>query len=125
MAIYLGFGYFWFQARSDDMIVSAGVRHRRPEVDEVLLSQPRVAECGVVSLADERRGQVHRRAGLRPARRPRPGRRAAGPGEAEARPVQVPPAIEFQPSLPRTDTGKRQRFKLRELRVDRLIPSHG
>jgi 2-aminobenzoate-CoA ligase len=58
MAIYLGFGCFWFQARSDDMIVSAGVQHRRPEVDEVLLSHPRVAECGVVSLADERRGQV-------------------------------------------------------------------
>ncbi len=51
-------GYFWYQARSDDMIVSAGYNIAGPEIEEVLLSHPLVAECGVVGMPDETRGQV-------------------------------------------------------------------
>ena len=49
-------GYFWYQARSDDMIVSAGYNIAGPEIEEVLLSHPLVAECGVVGMPDEDQG---------------------------------------------------------------------
>ncbi|WP_425530160.1 AMP-binding enzyme, partial [Stenotrophomonas maltophilia] len=51
-------GYFWYQARSDDMIVSAGYNIAGPEVESCLLSHPAVAECGVVGQPDEERGTI-------------------------------------------------------------------
>ena len=51
-------GYFWYQARSDDMIISAGYNIAGPEVESALLMHPAVAECGVVGVADEERGQI-------------------------------------------------------------------
>ncbi len=51
-------GYFWYQARSDDMIISAGYNIAGPEVESALLTHPAVAECGVVGVADEDRGQI-------------------------------------------------------------------
>ena len=51
-------GYFWYQARSDDMIISGGYNIAGPEIEEVLLSHPDVAECGVVGVPDEARGQI-------------------------------------------------------------------
>ena len=51
-------GYFWYQARSDDMIVSAGYNIAGPEVESALLAHPAVAECGVVGAPDEERGQI-------------------------------------------------------------------
>ena len=51
-------GYFWYQARSDDMIVSAGYNIAGPEVEAALLDHPAVAECGVVGAPDEERGQI-------------------------------------------------------------------
>src|SRR3712207_6525773 len=53
-------GYFWYQARSDDMIVSAGYNIAGPEVEEALLTHPAVAECGVVAAPDPERGTVVR-----------------------------------------------------------------
>ena len=53
-----GDGYFWYQARSDDMIVSAGYNIAGPEIEEVLLGHPDVTECGVVGVPDEARGQI-------------------------------------------------------------------
>src|SRR5215813_4177040 len=110
-------GYFWYQARSDDMIVSAGYNIAGPEVEEVLLSHPRVAECGVVGLPDETRGQIVTAFVVLTDG-------AAGGPELAAElqdlvkrkiaPYKYPRAIEFLPSLPRTNTGKLQRFKLRE-----------
>ena len=111
-------GYYWFQARSDDMIVSSGYNIAGPEVEEVLLSDADVAECGVVGVPDESRGQIVKafvvlREGA-----------AAGPEKvaqlqelvkAAIAPYKYPRAIEFLPSLPRTNTGKLQRYKLREL----------
>jgi len=110
-------GYFWYQARSDDMIVSAGYNIAGPEVEEVLLSHPMVAECGVVGLPDETRGQVVT------AYVVLTDRAAAGPElvaelqdlvKRKIAPYKYPRVIEFRPSLPRTNTGKLQRFKLRE-----------
>src|SRR5260221_14429998 len=51
-------GYFWHQARSDDMIITSGYNVAGPEVEDVLLTHPAVAECGVVGVPDDERGQI-------------------------------------------------------------------
>jgi 2-aminobenzoate-CoA ligase len=110
-------GYFWYQARSDDMIISGGYNIAGPEIEEVLLSHPDVAECGVVGAPDEARGQIVKAYVIL--------REGAAPGDAKARelqelvkariaPYKYPRAIEFVTTLPRTNTGKLQRFLLRE-----------
>jgi 2-aminobenzoate-CoA ligase len=111
-------GYFWYQARSDDMIVSAGYNIAGPEVEEVLLGHPDVAECGVVGVADEGRGQIVKAfVVLKDGAK-------GGPEEvaelqelvkSKIAPYKYPRAIEFLPSLPRTNTGKLQRFRLRDM----------
>jgi 2-aminobenzoate-CoA ligase len=109
-------GYFWYQARSDDMIISGGYNIAGPEIEEVLLGHPDVAECGVVGVPDEARGQIVKAFVIL--------RAGAVPGEAMVRelqdlvkqriaPYKYPRAIEFVGSLPRTNTGKLQRFRLR------------
>jgi 2-aminobenzoate-CoA ligase len=110
-------GYFWYQARSDDMIISGGYNIAGPEIEEVLLSHPDVAECGVVGVPDEARGQIVKAYVIL--------RDGAAPGDDKARelqdlvkariaPYKYPRAIEFVTALPRTNTGKLQRFLLRE-----------
>jgi 2-aminobenzoate-CoA ligase len=111
-------GYFWYQARTDDLIVSAGHKISGPEVEAVLLDHPAVAECGVVAAPDEHRGFI-----VKAFLVLHPG---FDPGEslikelqdfvkAEIAPYKYPRAIEFLDSLPRTATCKLQRFRLREL----------
>ena len=111
-------GYFWYQARSDDMIISAGYNIAGPEVEQVLLAHPSVAECGVVGCPDAERGQIVKAyVVLRPG--------FAGDAaltktlqefvKAEVAPYKYPRAVEFVTSLPKTDTGKLQRFRLREI----------
>ena len=107
-------GYFWFQARSDDMIVSSGYNIAGPEVEAAILTHPDVAECAVVGAPDDARGMVVK-AFVVP-------RGSAGPElaraiqdwvKAEIAPYKYPRIVEIVPSLPRTETGKLQRFKLR------------
>jgi 2-aminobenzoate-CoA ligase len=109
-------GWFHYCSRTDDMIISAGYNIGAPEVEEALLQHPAVAECAVVGVPDDERGQVVKafivlRAGHEP-------------GESLVRalqdfvkqsiaPYKYPRAIEFTPALPRTETGKLQRFKLK------------
>jgi 2-aminobenzoate-CoA ligase len=110
-------GYFWYQARSDDMIVSAGYNIAGPEVEEVLLSHPLVAECGVVGLPDETRGQVVTAfVVLTDGGEPGPDLVAELQDLVKQKiaPYKYPRGIEFRASLPRTNTGKLQRFKLRD-----------
>jgi 2-aminobenzoate-CoA ligase len=110
-------GYFWYQARSDDMIVSAGYNIAGPEVEEVLLSHPLVAECGVVGLPDETRGQVVTAfVVLTNGGEPGPDlvSELQDLVKQKIAPYKYPRAIEFMASLPRTNTGKLQRFKLRD-----------
>jgi 2-aminobenzoate-CoA ligase len=113
-------GYFFYQARADDMIITAGYNVGGPEVEDALLQHTAVAECGVIGEPNEERGMVvnafivskpeftgdfmmvkvlqdHVKAVLAPYKYPR--------------------AIEFCAALPRTETGKLQRFKLRELKA--------
>ena len=111
-------GYFWYQARTDDIIISAGYNIAGPEVENVLLEHPAVAECAVVGAPDEERGQIVKAVIVL---------RAGHAGDAalaktlqdfvKARiaPYKYPRAVEFADALPRTTTGKLQRFRLREV----------
>jgi 2-aminobenzoate-CoA ligase len=110
-------GYFWYQARSDDMIISAGYNIAGPEVESALLTHPAVAECGVIGEACAERGQIVKAYVVL---------REGFSGDAaltkelqshvknEIAPYKYPRVIEYVASLPRTETGKLQRFRLRE-----------
>jgi 2-aminobenzoate-CoA ligase len=119
-------GYFWFQARTDDMIISAGYNIAGPEVEEALLEHDAVAECAVVGAPDPVRGQIVKAFVV-----PRQGIEGA---EALAKELQAfvkqriaaykyPRAIEFLDALPRTETGKVQRFRLRQIEAERAAPA--
>ncbi|SEE63140.1 2-aminobenzoate-CoA ligase [Rhizobiales bacterium GAS188] len=111
-------GYYWHQARSDDMIVSAGYNIAGPEVEAALLTHPAVLECAVVGAPDF----AHDTTVVKAYVVPRPGQQ---PGEAlvgilqdhvktEIAPFKCPRLITFIEALPRTESGKVQRFVLRE-----------
>ncbi len=125
-------GYYWYQARTDDMIISSGYNIAGPEVEGALLEHPRVLECAVVGIPDEERGQlVKAYVVLRDDAATNADGSAddSGPGDAGANagltrelqdfvksriaPYKYPRAIEFVTTLPRTQTGKLQRFRLR------------
>ncbi|MEU2872302.1 AMP-binding protein [Streptomyces olivoreticuli] len=111
-----GDGYFRYVARADDMIISAGHNIAGPEVEEALLRHPQVLEAAVVGRPDERRGEaVVAHVVLRPGV-PRTAETVAGLREftkKEIAPYKCPREIEFHDALPRTPTGKLQRFRLR------------
>jgi len=114
-------GYFVFQARTDGMIISAGYNIAGPEVEGALLLHPAVAECGVIGSADAQRGQIVKAYVVLKA--------GHDADEAMTRtlqnfvketiaPYKYPRAIRYLPSLPRTETGKLQHFKLRQMDAD-------
>ena len=110
-------GYFWYQARSDDMIISAGYNIAGPEVESALLLHPAVAECGVVGVADEERGQVVKAyVVLRPGHSGDAAMTRALQDYVKAAiaPYKYPRAIDYVAELPKTQTGKLQRFELRK-----------
>ncbi len=109
-------GQFVYQARTDDMIISGGYNIAGPEVESALLLHPAVAECGVVGQADEARGMIVKAyVVLKPGIQ----------GDADLAkalqdfvkqtiaPFKYPREVEFRASLPRTETGKLQRFRLK------------
>jgi 2-aminobenzoate-CoA ligase len=110
-------GYYWFQARSDDMIISAGYNIAGPEVEEALLGHPDVAEVAVVGAPDQDRGMVVEAFVVL-----RDGIRGDAAKIAELQdyakrsiaPYKYPRVIEFVDALPKTISGKTQRFRLRE-----------
>jgi 2-aminobenzoate-CoA ligase len=109
-------GYFFYQARTDDMIISAGYNIAGPEVETALLAHPAVAECGVIGLPDEERGTIVKAfVVLKAGNESSPA--LAGALQEHVKktiaPYKYPRAIEFIDALPRTETGKVQRFKLR------------
>ncbi|HZH51849.1 MAG TPA: benzoate-CoA ligase family protein [Microvirga sp.] len=111
-------GYFWYQARSDDMIVSSGYNIAGPEVEAALLTHPAVAECGVVGAPDDGRGMIVKAyVVLSPGYEPGPELTKALQEhvKAEIAPYKYPRAIEYVEALPRTQTGKLQRFELRRI----------
>jgi len=110
-------GHYVYQARTDDMIITGGYNIAGPEIEGVLLLHPAVAECGVVGIPDEARGQIAKAfVVLKPG---------FEPSDALVKELQehckqsiaaykYPRAVEFRASLPRTETGKLQRFRLRQ-----------
>lgn len=109
-------GDFVYQARTDDMIISGGYNIAGPEVEAALLSHPAVAECAVIGVPDEERGQLVKAfVVLRDGHAPDVAALQAHV-KATIAPYKYPRAVEFRENLPRTETGKLQRFKLREPR---------
>ncbi len=109
-------GYFWFQARADDMIISAGYNISGPEVEAILLEHPKVKECAVVSAPDEARGFIVKAFVVL--------RDAAHASDATTKelqdhvkttiaPYKYPRAVAYVDALPKTENGKVQRYKLR------------
>lgn len=110
-------GYFWFKARSDDMIVSGGYNISGPEVEEGLLTFEAVFECAVVSSPDEKRGNIAKAfVVLHEGEKGSPEmvKTLQDHVKASIAPYKYPRAIEFVSELPKTETGKIQRFKLRQ-----------
>ncbi len=110
-------GQFVYQARTDDMIISGGYNIAGPEVESALLLHPAVAECGVIGVPDVDRGQIVKAFVVL-----KPGHAC---DEAMTRslqdfvkqavaPYKYPRAIEYRTALPRTETGKLQRFRLKQ-----------
>lgn len=110
-------GYFWFVARGDDMIISSGYNIGAPEVEAALLKHPAVHECAVVGVPDDERGQIVKAFVV-----PAPGFEAGDALACELQafvkstiaPYKYPRAVEFRTELPKTPTGKLQRFRLRQ-----------
>jgi len=110
-------GQFEYQARTDDMIISGGYNIAGPEVEATLMLHPAVAECAVIGVDDEQRGQIVKAFVVL---------RASHAADAALvktlqefvkqtiAPYKYPRAIEFRSELPRTETGKLQRFRLRQ-----------
>ncbi|MEB0057817.1 AMP-binding protein [Variovorax sp. LG9.2] len=110
-------GYFFYQARADDMIVTAGYNVGGPEVEDALLKHPAVAECGVVGKADADRGTIVKAyCVLKPGETGDAALVKALQEHVKATiaPYKYPREIEFVAVLPRTETGKLQRFRLRQ-----------
>jgi 2-aminobenzoate-CoA ligase len=110
-------GYFWYQARNDDMIISAGYNIAGPEVEVALLTHPAVKECGVVGAPDEERGMIVRAyVVLEPSHLPDAtlAKALQDHVKREIAPYKYPRSVVFVDSLPRTETGKLQRFALRK-----------
>ncbi len=110
-------GYFWYQARTDDMIVSSGYNIAAAEIENVLLEHAAVQECGVVGMPDEERGQrITAYVVLRPgyAGADALAKELQDYVKSQIAPYKYPRVVRFVGSLPRTETGKLQRFRLRE-----------
>ena len=111
-------GYVWYQGRTDDMIISSGYNISGAEIEAALLPHPAVSECGVVGIPDEARGMIIK-AFVVPAEGVRASEQLAGELQEFAKqtiaPYKYPRVIEFIAELPKTQTGKIQRHKLRAL----------
>jgi 2-aminobenzoate-CoA ligase len=111
-------GYFFYQARTDDMIITAGYNVGGPEVEDALLKHPAVSECGVIGAPDEERGMIVKAfCVLKPGHAGDAAMTKALQEHVKSTiaPYKYPRVIEFVSALPRTETGKLQRFKLRQL----------
>jgi 2-aminobenzoate-CoA ligase len=109
-------GYFHFIARTDDMIISSGYNIAGPEVEAALLSHPDVKECAVIGVPDEERGQVvqaHVVLQSEIAADAETARRLQDHVKATIAPYKYPRSVKFTDALPKTQTGKVQRFRLR------------
>jgi 2-aminobenzoate-CoA ligase len=114
-------GFFHFAARSDDMIVSSGYNIAGPEVEAALLSHPDVAECAVIGADDGERGQIVE-AHVVLVQSATPDalmvKRLQDHVKATIAPYKYPRSVKFVDALPKTQTGKIQRFRLRAEKIN-------
>jgi len=111
-------GYFWYVARTDDLIVSSGYKISGPEIEATLLGHPNVLECAVIGVPDHERGQIAKAfVVLRDGAEANDATRRVLQEyvKAQIAPYKYPRAVEFVAGLPRTATGKIQHFRLRDL----------
>jgi 2-aminobenzoate-CoA ligase len=121
-------GYFWYQARSDDMIISAGYNIAGPEVEEALLGHPDVVEVAVIGAPDPGRGMVVQAyVVLREGAPADPAKVAELQDftKSSIAPYKYPRVIEFVSELPKTISGKTQRFRLRQMAGEKLQARSG
>jgi 2-aminobenzoate-CoA ligase len=110
-------GYYWFVARSDDIIISSGYNIAAPEVESAILAHPQVMECAVVGVPDAERGHIVKAFVVT---REAPADEAAfikalqDHVKATIAPYKYPRAVELVAELPKTATGKLQRFRLKQ-----------
>ena len=110
-------GYFFYQARTDDMIITSGYNVGAPEVEDALLRHPAVAECAVIGRPDDARGMIVKAfCVLKPgfAADDNLDKALQDQVKASIAPYKYPREIEFPASLPRTETGKLQRFRVKQ-----------
>ncbi|MBU4039246.1 MAG: 2-aminobenzoate-CoA ligase, partial [Alphaproteobacteria bacterium] len=110
-------GYFWFVARSDDMIISSGYNIGAPEVEHALLRHPAVAEAAVIGAPDPERGQIVQAfVVLNESHVPSDVLRIELQTFVKGviAPYKYPRGLDFVDALPKTQTGKLQRFRLKE-----------
>jgi 2-aminobenzoate-CoA ligase len=110
-------GYFHFAARTDDMIISSGYNIAGPEVEAALLSHPDVKECAVIGVPDEERGQIveaHVVLKENVAADSNTARKLQDHVKATIAPFKYPRSVKFTDALPKTQTGKIQRFRLKQ-----------
>jgi 2-aminobenzoate-CoA ligase len=110
-------GYFWYQGRTDDLIVSAGYKISAVEIESVLMDHPEVAECAVIGSPSEERGEIVKafvvlKSEITDSDLLR--RELQDYVKSQIAPYKYPRAIEFVTKLPRSSTGKLQRARLRE-----------
>ncbi len=109
-------GYFWYVSRADDMIISSGYNIAGPEVEGAILSHAAVAECACVGIPDESRGMIVKAFVVLKdpgAATPEMATMLKDHVKQTIAPYKYPREIEFRAELPKTATGKLQRFKLR------------
>ena len=125
-------GYYWFQARSDDMIISAGYNIAGPEVEEALLAHPDVIEVAVIGAPDAGRGMIVQAyvvlregalTGQDQAAQEEKATELQDFAKRSIAPYKYPRVVEFVAELPKTISGKTQRYRLRQLARDRLRSS--
>jgi 2-aminobenzoate-CoA ligase len=119
-------GYFWYEGRTDDMIVSAGYKISAVEVEAALMGHPKVAECAVIGAPNPERGEIVKAFVILNGAMPaddRLRRELQDYVKSQIAPYKYPRAIEFVPALPHSSTGKLQRARLREQERQKQSPS--
>ncbi|KZL10473.1 AMP-binding protein [Pseudovibrio sp. Ad26] len=114
-------GYFHFAARADDMIITSGYNVAGPEVEAALLSSPEVSECAVIGVPDEDRGQIVEAHVVLVEDHPQDAdviKRLQDYVKSTIAPYKYPRSLKLVDSLPKTATGKIQRFRLKEQLVE-------
>ncbi len=117
-------GWFWYIDRADDMIISSGYNISAQEVERTVLEHPDVVECAVVGVPDDERGNLVRACVVLSPRAPRSEAMAKAIQDfvkARISPYKYPREVLFLDELPKTATGKLQRFRLRTLQAEGVI----